>query len=79
MGKTEGELVDCIKHAIIKSGKHFDSNEIGNIIIQNWETDQQQRPPCCPALSVSITTLWTNHQTHKSKKQTQTFPRNIIM
>lgn len=63
-GKTEGELVDCIKEAIIDSGTFFESNEISNIYRIGKQTKNKNRP-----VIVSITTLWKKHIILRNKSK----------
>lgn len=64
VGKTESELIDYIKNAVIKTGTHLESNEISNIYRIGKRTNNKNRP-----VVVSITTLWKKHIILKNKSK----------
>lgn len=58
--KTENELVDYIKEAIIDTEIRLNSHEIGNVYRIGQQTNNKIRP-----VVVSITTIWKKHNTEK--------------
>lgn len=62
IGKTECELVDCIKDLIVDSGTQLDSNEISKIYRIGKQVNNKNRP-----VVVTITTLWKKHLILRNK------------
>lgn len=64
VGKTECELVDCIKDVITESQTHFESKEINKIYRIGKHTNNKNRP-----VVVTITTQWKKHLILRNKSK----------
>lgn len=71
IGKTECELVDCIKDLIVDSGTHLDSSEISKIYRIGKQVNNKNRP-----VVVTITTLWKKHLILRNKSH---FPQGTYI
>lgn len=78
-GKTELELVDCIKEIVVESGTHLDSQEISNVQRIGKQSEKIQ------PMIVSLTTTWKKHLILKNKRNLPTnvyvkedFPKEVL-